>query len=365
MKNKILTLTHMKNVIKRHRRNNMSILLLPFFFLFYAAPVNAGDADNTETWNTLSATPGCIGEKIFFNSDWQAFFADLKSDGEKFESVLSVFPDQKESKIHICNWENASNGVLAVLVAEQVTGRSWLDYNGKNPVILEAVKQAKTTLPQHGPLKKILADPACVRDLQDFFRREYAAVTEVPDEEFPFWYSAFSPSWTPLQVSCFPFALFHEQKTSVYGLDLGLIGRIQDKAYGISFAPLFSCTRNHCGINLSGVFALSGTNKGLTIAPVTMTQDNHGVVIGLFNSCLRGQESGGVQVGLINEADNGILQIGLINQGHDNSKVQIGLYNKSNGSIQFGLINHNADALIPWMPLINFSMPDKVEMSAE
>ena len=89
------------------------------------------------------------------------------------------------------------------------------------------------------------------------------------------------------------------------------------------------------------------------------------MVIGLFNSCLRGQESGGVQVGLINEADNGILQIGLINQGHDNSKVQIGLYNESTGSIQFGLINHNADALIPWMPLINFSMPDKVEMSAE
>ena len=70
------------------------------------------------------------------------------------------------------------HGDMAVdVVAEQVTGRSWLDYNGKNPVILEAVKQAKNTLPQHGPLKKILANPACVRDLQDFFRQAYIAAT--------------------------------------------------------------------------------------------------------------------------------------------------------------------------------------------
>lgn len=152
-------------------------LLLVFFFHLFAAPADAENANCAKMWNTLSSTSGCIGGKIFCNSDWQAFFSDLKSDAEKFEFLLSVFPDQKESKIHICNWENASNGVLAVLVAEQVTGRSWLDYNGKNPVILEAVKQAKTTLPQHGPLKKILADPACVRDLQDFFRQAYIAAT--------------------------------------------------------------------------------------------------------------------------------------------------------------------------------------------
>ncbi|MCI7642892.1 MAG: hypothetical protein MST10_00825 [Lentisphaeria bacterium] len=96
-----------------------------------------------------------------------------------------------------------------------------------------------------------------------------------------------------------------------------------------------------------------------------MTQDNHGVVIGLFNSCIRGQESGRVQIGLVNEMDNGILQIGLLNQEHGNGSMQIGLYNESGSSIKFGVINYNADALIPWMPLIKFSMPDKVETFAE
>lgn len=152
-------------------------LLLVFFFQLFAAPADAENANCAKMWNTLSATSGCIGGKIFCNSDWQAFFSDLKSDAEKFEFLLAVFPDKKESKIHICNWENASNGVLAVLVAEQVTGRSWLDYNGKNPLILEAVKQAKTTQPQHGPLKKILSDPSSVQELQDFFRQAYIAAT--------------------------------------------------------------------------------------------------------------------------------------------------------------------------------------------
>ena len=101
------------------------------------------------------------------------------------------------------------------------------------------------------------------------------------------------------------------------------------------------------------------------MAPVTMTQDNHGVVIGLINTGVAEQESGGVQIGLINGANNGILQIGLFNQEHGNGSMQIGLYNESGSSIQFGLINYNADALIPWMPLINFSMPDKVETFAE
>jgi hypothetical protein len=79
------------------------------------------------------------------------------------------------TKIHICNWENASQGVLAVMIVEKVTDCSWMQYDGTNLIINKAVERAKKTLPQHSSLKKILTDSASFQDLQKYFRQVYYA----------------------------------------------------------------------------------------------------------------------------------------------------------------------------------------------
>ena len=124
-------------------------------------------------FDALAEKPGCTGAQVFARPEWRKFFAAAKNDPKRFEFLLTRFSVSKPTQIHICNWENASQGVLAVMSAEIITGRSWMEYDGANPDIKNYVELAKTTLPRHRQLKKILADPVCRRELQNFFRRAY------------------------------------------------------------------------------------------------------------------------------------------------------------------------------------------------
>ena len=110
-----------------------------------------------------------IGAKIFNNAEWQKYIVSIKNNTDHFEFLLSLFSKTDITKIHICSWENASQGVLAVMIAEKITGRTWLQYDGTNPIINKAIEQAKNTFPQHAALKNILTDPASCRDLQKYF----------------------------------------------------------------------------------------------------------------------------------------------------------------------------------------------------
>ena len=125
-------------------------------------------------FDALAEKPGCTGAQVFARPEWRKFFASAKKDPKRFEFLLARFPDSNSTQIHICNWENASQGVLAVVSVEIITGKSWMDYDGVNPDIQNFVKQAKTNFPRHFYLKKILADPVCRRELQNFFRRAYS-----------------------------------------------------------------------------------------------------------------------------------------------------------------------------------------------
>jgi|GEM_PF-7055067 len=125
-------------------------------------------------FEVLAEKAGCTGAEVFDRSEWRKFFASAKKDSKRFEFLLTRFSVPRSTRIHICNWENASQGVLAVMSVEIITGRSWLDYDGANPDIRKYVKLAKTNFPRHFYLKKILADPVCRRELQNFFRRAYS-----------------------------------------------------------------------------------------------------------------------------------------------------------------------------------------------
>ena len=124
-------------------------------------------------WETLCEKPGCTGAKVFARPEWQRFFAEAKMGPALFEFLLSRFSSTKETKIHICNWGNASEGVLAVFAAERITGRSGLDYDGPDPGLKTAVREARNVAPRHAPLKKVLAVPASCAELRKFFRKAY------------------------------------------------------------------------------------------------------------------------------------------------------------------------------------------------
>ena len=124
-------------------------------------------------FDALTEKPGCTGAQVFARPEWRSFFAAAKKDPKRFEFLLAGFSVSKPTRIHICNWENASQGILAVMSAEIITGRSWMSYDGDDPEIKSAVKAAETHFPQHSPLKKLLANPKCCRELQNFFRRAY------------------------------------------------------------------------------------------------------------------------------------------------------------------------------------------------
>ena len=127
----------------------------------------------SKAFEILSQKPGCTGAQVFQRPEWRDFFRAANKDPKLFEFLLSKFPDRGTTEIHICNWGNASQGLLAVMSAEMITGRSWMSYDGDDPEIKSAVKAAETHFPRHSPLKKILANPKSCRELQIFFRRAY------------------------------------------------------------------------------------------------------------------------------------------------------------------------------------------------
>ena len=146
----------------------------PVYEIFYLRKIETdGSLPYSSEFDVLAEKPGCTGAQVFARPEWRKFFAAAKKDPKRFEFLLTRFSVSKPTQIHICNWENASQGVLAVMAVEIITGRSWMDYDGANPDIKKCIKLAKTNLPQHRQLKKILTDPVCRRELQNFFRRAY------------------------------------------------------------------------------------------------------------------------------------------------------------------------------------------------
>ena len=119
-------------------------------------------------------------------------------------------------------------------------------------------------------------------------------------------------------------------------VSFGLIG-VGQKSAVLSCCPVINLLQTNYFLQSSGLIASCNTNWGISLAAI-------------FNIS---QKSYGAQIGLVNATtDHYGLQIGVVNV---KSKVQIGVFN-SDGDIQFGLLNQNAKALIPWMPIFNFSI---------
>ena len=173
--------------------------------------------------------------------------------------------------------------------------------------------------------------------------------------------------WSPVQISVWPVSLVpavdRTYTADIYGLNLNL-------------TTLFHCQNNVYGLSC-GVFQTFEKKYGVTVALINGGGEIYGFAAGIANIFFT---NNGVCVGIINDAINrntcitgdgkehrnksaNILQIGLFNNAHEG--FQMGLFNVikkadiSGFAFQFGLLNHNPDAVIPWMPLFNFSLPSK------
>ena len=125
-------------------------------------------------------------------------------------------------------------------------------------------------------------------------------------------------------------------------------------------------------ISVGGITELKN-NYGIQVSAASLTDRNYVLMIGLLENCTDVNKNYGIKIGITNTSGKfakfqllGIdffdyLQVGFLN-GHTyiDNVLQIGIINATlNGGVQIGLLNYNENALIKWMPLVNFSFGGK------
>lgn len=145
--------------------------------------------------------------------------------------------------------------------------------------------------------------------------------------------------WTPVQISLWP----------------GHLCSPMAKVYGLAVSPgLFSFCDELYGISCGQIFFL-GENNGLAVNIWSYGDKNNGVAAGVFNAW---NKNNGVSIGVANFMADDAVKTGR-------NTLQIGVFNQANSGFQIGVLNYNPNALIPWMPLINFTIPRSVDSSLE
>ena len=141
--------------------------------------------------------------------------------------------------------------------------------------------------------------------------------------------------WSPVQISLWPVHLCNP-RTDIYGILLspGIFG-FADKVYGVS----------------CGAIVMMEENNGLAANIWSFGDKNNGLAVGGFNAWAK---NNGVAVGLANF---------VYDKKSGRNTLQIGIFNQANSGLQIGLLNYNPNAAIPWMPLINFTIPRSIESS--
>ena len=134
--------------------------------------------------------------------------------------------------------------------------------------------------------------------------------------------------WAPVNLSVFPCNLMTYQ-TDIYGIRVvcsPFYGN--NKVCGMT-AGVSHVAGEHYGVAGTVLYSAIGVNYGISVSPVNLSIENHGVQVGAFNI--------------------------ILPLGDTVNYVQIGVFNHAENGLQIGLLNHNPNALIPWMPFFNYS----------
>ena len=174
--------------------------------------------------------------------------------------------------------------------------------------------------------------------------------------------------WTPVNIVAFPIALFDPEETEevygilfspgfgvskeVYGINSGIATVVIEKSYGISLNIVSVALRHH-GVSM-GVVNM-GYNDGISAGIFTIG-GNRGIILGGINI---NEDNAGVSIGILNYQDEQkktppCFLVGVANISKKNT-FQLGIYNQAESGLQIGLLNHNPNAAIPWLPFFNYS----------
>ena len=136
----------------------------------------------TPKWESFINTGRCLISAISvkFSTEGSAFESEAWksiSDSEitsLFKYLCLKSRSSKETKVHVCGLENATEGVLAIYCLQQIVGKDWTEYNGDNEKLLSLVKQCDvpTAWPAallQAALKEVIASPQCLDELLCFF----------------------------------------------------------------------------------------------------------------------------------------------------------------------------------------------------
>ncbi len=149
-------------------------------------------------------------------------------------------------------------------------------------------------------------------------------------------------------------SLIYGDCQELYGLDVGVAGRIQESVYGLQINGLYSgvdadmigaqigllnmVDGNVIGTQI-GALNTSADFEGLQVGLLNLTDDFAGFQLGIYNST---RNFYGLQLGLIDLADNAYgCQLGVVNVAKDIYGCQLGVVNvaKNLYGCQIGLVN--------------------------
>lgn len=153
-------------------------------------------SDNLESvWERMINEQGCLISSanvnfskegsIFKNKEWQELLKNAQTEKAVFDFLLSKFPSLKITKIHICNFENAQEGSLALFTVQQILLTNWNEYNGENETIRNQIKSNDLW---HISIKKILNNSKSCKEIRDFFALKYRELG-YPDAKMEMVYS--------------------------------------------------------------------------------------------------------------------------------------------------------------------------------
>ncbi len=154
-----------------------TIVALGILFL----PFSVVAADKNTMWQQLIEQEGCllsstdinytISGSVFEKKLWKNFLNYAQNNKAVFYSIVNKFGSRKATKLHICNFRNATEGEVAVFVAQRIAEKNWYSYDGNNDklkVIAQKKVAAKVLL-----LKNVIEDKEMCKELQLFFKQQY------------------------------------------------------------------------------------------------------------------------------------------------------------------------------------------------
>ena len=154
-----------------------TIVALGILFL----PFSVVAADKNTMWQQLIEQEGCllsspdinytISGSVFEKKLWKNFLNYAQNNKAVFYSIVNKFGSRKATKLHICNFRNATEGEVAVFAVQRIAEKNWYSYDGNNDklkVIAQKKAAAKVLL-----LKNVIEDKEMCKDLQFYFKRQY------------------------------------------------------------------------------------------------------------------------------------------------------------------------------------------------